>query len=117
MRGDSIANLPGHTGKLGVAGPMDIVSLSLNSLGYCLYSSAAHLPADVAIKLAPIDGVAPDERSIREKQYPAAAQVYAVTRKVIGAETPASRVRAWLLSDEGQRMVAECGYVPVRPVN
>jgi ABC-type phosphate transport system substrate-binding protein len=60
-----------------------------------------------------VDNVLPSHETIRTKKYPLTADVYVVTLKGIANDSPAAKLRDWLLSEEGQRCVQESGYVPV----
>jgi len=72
---------------------------------------------DPQCRLLAIDGVAPSAKTIAVGSYPLATDVYIVTRKDLPADHPAAKLRDWLLSAEGQRVVADSGYVPVKRVN
>ncbi len=61
------------------------------------------------IKTIGINGVAPDQRTIANGTYPLREPVYIVLRK--DASPAAVQLRDWLLSNEGQKSVAESGYV------
>lgn len=82
-----------------------------NAIGYSFLFFATGMLRDEEIRLLEIDGVAPGHTSIRDGSYPFAADFYAVS--VQGRETPASRALVeWILSAEGQALVAATGYVP-----
>ena len=62
------------------------------------------------IKLIAIDGVAPTVENIRNQSYPIVAPVYAVTWE--GNSNPnVQRLLDWILSEEGQYIIEETGYV------
>lgn len=64
------------------------------------------------IKLIAIDGVAPTMENIKNNTYPIVAPVYAVTYK----DNPNENVQKmidWILSDEGQYIIEETGYVGI----
>ena len=65
------------------------------------------------IKLIAVDGVAPTVENIKNGTYPIIAPVYAVTY----AENDNKNVDAlleWILSDEGQYIIEETGYVGIK---
>lgn len=65
------------------------------------------------IKLIAVDGIAPTVENIKNGTYPIIAPVYAVTY----AENDNKNVDAlleWILSDEGQYIIEETGYVGIR---
>ena len=64
------------------------------------------------IKLIAIDGVAPNVENIQNKTYPIVAPVYAVTWA--GNDNPnLQKLLDWILSDEGQYIIEETGYVGI----
>jgi len=65
------------------------------------------------IKMIAIDGVAPTAENIRNSTYPIIAPVYAVTWA--GNDNPnVQRLIDWVLSDEGQYIIEESGYVSIK---
>ena len=64
------------------------------------------------IKLLSIDGVAPTVENIQSGAYPITGPLYAVTWK--GNDNPnVALLLDWILSEEGQWIIAETGYVPL----
>lgn len=62
------------------------------------------------IKLIAIDGVAPTVENIKNGTYPVVAPVYAVTW--VGNDNPnVKKLLDWILSEEGQYIIEETGYV------
>lgn len=62
------------------------------------------------IKLVAIDGVAPTVENIKNGTYPVVAPVYAVTWA--GNDNPnVKKLLDWILSEEGQYIIEETGYV------
>ena len=64
-------------------------------------------------KLMAVDGVLPSYDTIRARRYPYVTEVYVVTRKGLKADSGPAKLKAWLLSAEGQAVVRESGYVPL----
>lgn len=62
------------------------------------------------IKLIAIDGVAPTKENIRSGAYPIIAPVYAVTYEGNPKETVYQLIE-WMLSEEGQYIIEQTGYV------
>jgi phosphate transport system substrate-binding protein len=103
-------------------GLVDAVGHGPNDLGYTVYYYAkAFLAAAAArpglggahFKLVAVDGVAPTDETIATGAYRLREPVYAVIRQ--DAPPPVAAVHEWLGSRDGQRLVAESGYLPVRP--
>lgn len=64
------------------------------------------------IKMIAIDGVAPSVENIKNKSYPIVAPVYAVTWA--GNDNPnLPRLLDWILSEEGQYIIEQTGYVGI----
>lgn len=69
-----------------------------------------------AVRMFAIDGVMPNRETIANRTYPLVTKVYVVTRKDLVPGHAAAKLRDWLLTAEGQRIVGETGYVPVLTV-
>ena len=67
------------------------------------------------IRLLEVNGVMPEKRTIVNKEYPFAAEFYAVTA---GSKNPnVPRLIEWILSGQGQSLVEKTGYTPVAAIN
>lgn len=63
------------------------------------------------IKLLAVDGVEPNIDTIRSGEYPMASEFYAITA---GSDNPnIESFLEWILSEEGQQLVEETGFVSV----
>jgi phosphate transport system substrate-binding protein len=82
-------------------------------IGYSAYYYTMFIAPGDDIKLATIDGVAPNPATIADGSYPLATAIYAVTRSGVPANSSAMRLRDWLLTGTGQTVIAESGYVPL----
>ena len=51
--------------------------------------------------------------TIAARTYPLVAEVDIVVRNGMPQDSPAIMYRDWLLTDDGQRVVAQSGYVPL----
>jgi phosphate transport system substrate-binding protein len=64
--------------------------------------------------------VEPTKETIRDGSYPVASEFYAVTAGPIGAPAPQEwngylkGFLDWILSEQGQRIIEETGYVALR---
>ena len=65
------------------------------------------------IKMIQVDGVEPNATTIASRKYPFTAEVLVVMRSNEPPESPASRLRDWLLTSAGQEVIAQSGYVPI----
>ena len=62
------------------------------------------------IKMIAVDGVVPNKENIRDNSYPIVAPVYAVTYEGNSNEN-VHKLIDWILSEEGQYIIEETGYV------
>ena len=66
-----------------------------------------------AVKMISLNGVYPSAENIQDRTYPIVTQFYAIYRK--NNENPNIPILIeWLLSDEGQQLIEETGYVRIR---
>ena len=85
---------------------------SQSSLGYTYLYYINELYKGEPIKVIRVDGVAPTAENIRSGAYPFSAAYYGVYRQ--GEENgPGGQFLQWILSPEGQRCVAQAGYIPL----
>lgn len=91
-----------------------------NAIGFSFRFYASEMAANDQIRLLALDGVAPTKESIRDGSYPISDSFFAITAAPIGAPDPRESdpeldaFLDWILSDQGQRIVEESGYVAVR---
>lgn len=97
-----------------MAGPFNRVTQDVNSLGYSVYYYEHFMALSPYTWTVAIDGVEPSGESIASGKYPLIADVYAAYRAGEPSNSPGMKLLAWLLSTEGQAVVRESGYVPVR---
>ena len=64
------------------------------------------------IKMISIDGVAPTAENIKNGKYPVVTPIYAVTYEEETNEN-VGKLLDWILSDEGQYIIEETGYVGI----
>ena len=82
-----------------------------DAMGYTVYYYADDMGMADGLKLLSIDGVAPNDDTIRSGEYPIRTYYYAVMDTGTPADSPAAILFDWLLSQEGQDLVAHEGYV------
>ncbi|MCI7814341.1 MAG: substrate-binding domain-containing protein [Lachnospiraceae bacterium] len=84
---------------------------SANALGYSVYYYASSMFQQPGLKFLQVDGVEPSSETIQSGEYPLINEFYCVTNEQ--SSERAKEIKAWLLTEEGQEFVKECGYVPV----
>ena len=93
-------------------GLLDIFSEYDNSagaIGYSVYYYASVMNGNDSLKFLSVEGTAPDNDTIRSGEYPLTNPFYCVTGP--SSSEAARKIQRWLISDEGQQFVEECGYV------
>ena len=86
------------------------------AIGYTMYYYAEDMEMAEGLKLLSVDGVAPSDETIRSGEYPFLNNYYVLTAAGLAEDDPARVLYDWLLSEEGQRLVAHEGYVSVLDV-
>jgi phosphate transport system substrate-binding protein len=66
------------------------------------------------IKFVKVDGVEPNNKNISSDAYPYTSAYYAVLKKAEAKDSGARELLEWILSDEGQKVSEDSGYVPLR---
>ena len=66
-----------------------------------------------AVKMLSLNGVFPSPENIRNRSYPVVAQFYAIYRADNDNENIPVLID-WILSDEGQQIIEESGYIRIR---
>jgi phosphate transport system substrate-binding protein len=97
-----------------MAGIMNAIGIEPLSIGYSVYFYAVNIFPDPNVKLAAIDGVAPNSDTIAARTYPLVSEVYVVTRADQPPDSTAALLRDWLPTAHGQTTVAASGYVPLQ---
>ena len=82
------------------------------SIGFSFRYYLNDMVAADGVKMLRLNGVYPSAENIQNGTYPVIAQFYAIYR----ADNENENIQAlidWLLSDEGQRLIEQCGYVRI----
>ncbi len=83
-----------------------------SAIGYSFLFYTEEMVRNDKIRLLAVDGVIPTRESIQDGTYPLANDFYAIT---LGNESPHTKALiGWILSDQGQELVAKTGYTPIR---
>lgn len=83
-----------------------------NSIGYTYYYYINNLYKNENIKVLKVDGVSPDHENLISGAYPFTTAYYAVIEE--GHQGKMTKLRDYLLTDEGQEIIKMAGYCPVR---
>lgn len=84
-----------------------------NSIGFSFRYYVEGIIKNPDIKMISIDGAAPTSENIRNGSYPILTPIYAVTYKE-NQNGNVDKLLDWILSDEGQYIINETGYVGIK---
>ena len=84
-----------------------------NSIGFSFRYYVEGIIKNPDIKMISIDGAAPTSENIRNGSYPILTPIYAVTYKE-NQNGNVNKLLEWILSDEGQYIINESGYVGIK---
>ena len=86
---------------------------SNGAIGYSVYYYANDMRMAEGLKILKINGVEPGAESFRDKSYPFTNPYCVVKAAEALEDDPATILFDWILSEEGQRLAEEMGYVPI----
>jgi phosphate transport system substrate-binding protein len=98
----------------GMMGPFSEVSWNVNGLCYTVYYYKEKMVRGNMVKQLSVDGIYPEPATIKSKKYPFTAEVYMAIRADTDRESMAYKLFELMQGKEGQRVVKESGYVPVK---
>lgn len=87
-----------------------------NSIGFSFRFFATGMKQQSDIRLLAINGIEPNADNIQTEVYPFTANLYAITRKDNSKPMTASFLD-WMQGPQGQQLVEEVGYVPLRDLS
>lgn len=83
-----------------------------NSIGFSFRYYVEGIIKNPDIKMVSVDGIAPSTENIKDGKYPIVTPIYAVTYEEQANEN-VQKLLDWILSDEGQHIIEETGYVGI----
>ncbi|MDF2521364.1 MAG: ABC-type phosphate transport system, periplasmic component [Clostridia bacterium] len=117
MKGLKIMDTPTELRPGGMAELIEVVAAYDNSdkaLGYSVYYYANSMYNKETIKFVKVNGVEPNNENIKSDKYPFTSAYYAVLKKSEPEDFGARKLLEWILSDRGQKVAEQSGYVPLR---
>lgn len=85
-----------------------------DALGYSYYYFVTDMWGNEDVKLLEVDGVYPNKDTISTGEYPVTTAYYAVIRAEEPEDSPVRQMIDWILSEEGQSLAEEAGYVKIK---
>lgn len=116
MEGKPLMEPPHENIQQGMGGMIKETSDYRNhrmALGYSFRFYTQEMANSGDIDLLELNGVPPEKETIRDGTYPVTDHFYAVTRKSDHDEAEEEFID-WILSEEGQYLIEESGYIPVK---
>ncbi len=89
---------------------------SAAAIGYTVYYYAHDMKMADGLKLIAVEGVEPSADTIRSREYPFINDSYVVIAAGLPEDVPAKVLYDWIMSEEGQKLVAHEGYVSIMDV-
>ncbi len=96
----------------GMMGPFITLRTDVDGLCYTVYYFKEKLVRGDLVKHIAVDGVYPDQSSIKKKSYPYATEVYAVIREDTDKDSMAGKLYDLLLTPSGKKVIEESEYIP-----
>jgi phosphate transport system substrate-binding protein len=115
MRGRPMREGPDIRIAMTMFGPFNAIRHDQNGIGYSYHYYERFMAVLPEVATLAIDGVVAQPATIAAGRYPLVSSVYLAHRADLPAESPAARLRDWLETTAGQAVIAESGYVPLRP--
>jgi phosphate transport system substrate-binding protein len=115
MKGRRMRAGPDIRMTMSMMGPFNAIRHDPTGIGYSYHYYERFMTAVPEVATIAIDGVRPDPATIASGRYPLVTSVHLAHRTDLPSGSAAARVRDWLLGPGGQAVIAESGYVPLRP--
>ena len=117
MQGTPMAEAPSEfvIGEMG--GLVDAVAVydgAEDAIGYNVYYYVSRMKLDENIRLLEVGGVAPSTETISSGAYPFVNDFFAVIRADAPKDSPERILFDWMLTEEGQQLVAHEGYATAK---
>jgi len=96
----------------GMMGPINRITHDKNGLGYTVYFFEQFMAPNDSLKLLAVNGIIPEYNTLKKRIYIYTTDVYVVIREDLDWLSIAYQLYRWLLTDDGQSVVEESGYIP-----
>lgn len=97
-----------------MTGPFNAIRHDKSGIGYTFYYFDTYLAFMPEIAMLGINGVSPNPNTVQNRSYPFVTEVYVAWLGNLPEDSHAAAIRDWLLTKEGQSVIAESGYVPIK---
>lgn len=80
------------------------------SIGYTYYYYINNLYKNDNIKVLKVNGITPENKNLLNNSYPFSTNYYAVIRSTEANNSPARKLRDFLITEKGQQLIEMAGY-------
>jgi phosphate transport system substrate-binding protein len=94
-----------------MTGAVDKVFQEHDAICYTVYYFKEYMVTGINVKSLAVNGISPDKKTIGNRSYPYAAEVYAVIRSDLDKSSMAYKLYEWLQTPAGKQAIGESGYV------
>ena len=113
LEGQSLPELPISDALKAARLVLDASNEDPKTIGFSGFAYASNMQRDGRIKILSVDGILPEPTRVATGEYPLTAPIFIIARVDLDPSNPAFKLRAWMLSMPGQKLLAEAGYMPV----
>jgi phosphate transport system substrate-binding protein len=99
---------------IAMIGPFNAIRHDKKGVGYTVQYYDTYMTRIPEISTISVNGIPPDAESIRRRRYPFVSEVVVAWLDDLPKGSTTEAVRDWLLTQDGQQLVAESGYIPVK---
>jgi phosphate transport system substrate-binding protein len=114
LKGAKMTNVP----KKNITNDMSAMSNQVamktsegSTFGYTTYYFSEYVHPIKEIKTIEVEGIKADYNTLYQNQYPIISNIYMGIKDAGG---PAGNIYHWITSEEGQKLIGDTGYVPVK---
>ena len=95
-------------------GPFNALPTDRQGIGYTPYYYERYMSNTPHVKIIAFNNLMPTHETISNGTYPIITEVVLAYLSDVPRESHTARIRDWLLTSEGQRIVAESGYISLK---
>ncbi|MGO9568029.1 MAG: PstS family phosphate ABC transporter substrate-binding protein [Desulfomonilaceae bacterium] len=95
-------------------GPFNSLIQDQQGIGYTPYYYERFMANTPQVKMIAVNNVMPSHETIKNGTYPLITEVVVAYLSDLPKDSAAAKIRDWLLTVDGQQVVAESGYIPIR---
>ncbi len=100
--------------SISMVGPFNAIRHDRQGIGYTFQYYDTYMTRSPEVRIIAINGIQPTAERIGKRAYPFVTEVFLAWLDELPTPSPAQVVRDFLMSEAGQRVVAESGYVPIK---